>query len=175
MSKTVTITFNEEGENLSLDGIPAEIWARFRQNAQKDFPKAGEDAWAHYLSEIIMGVAGGTRDSKTVFMTDVPTANVEALEDTIRQTGRGWDEFHAYLLQAAVVPGSIRLINMVDRDKLHLGTFIATGLNPELFRYFKEASGHEIENVMAAIFDAAMSRGSITFTGSIPNYAEKPG
>lgn len=173
MSKTVTITFNEEGDNLSLDGIPADVWARFKENAKRDFPKAGEDAWAHYLSEIIMGQGGGTKDTKTVFMTDIPTENVEALDGILRQTGRSWDEFHAYLLMAAVRPGQIRLVNMVDPGKANYGTFIATGLKPEVFANIDKSTGIDFEKVMAAIFDGA-SQGTISIQGTIPDYAKQP-
>lgn len=148
MSTTVTIQFNDD----SLEGIPTEVWERFKTQAKAEFPQAGDDAWAHWLSEAILAVGGGTSEVKTYFMTDVPINIAKTLDDILSHADWTWERLHAYILQAASRPGHLRIINFTESPQ-NFGTFIATGIRPEAFGKLKANTGFTIENFLAVIFD----------------------
>lgn len=153
----------------SIEGIPEEVWKKFKEHAAKQFPSVPvEDAWAHWLSEAIMAIGGGNGKVTSILMTDVPIDNADAVERVLAQAEWTWDQFHAYLLRAAIHPGMVRIINFNDQPQ-NFGTFIATGLKPETFGKLRFHTGHEPEQVLAAIFDGA-AHGSIKFEGTIPPY-----
>ena len=167
---TVTLTINDGPEGGSIEGIPEDVWARFMERAKKQFPKEGQNAWSACLSEVIFSIAGGSRETITTFMTDIPVENHDTLEKLLQQTGFTWDKFHAYLLNAAMQPGSVRVINFPDKPE-KFGTVIITGIRPHVFPNIQAQTGMSVENLMAAIVNAADS-GKIGLTGDIPKNAE---
>src|SRR5258706_187379 len=123
--REIKVVINEGPDSDTLEGIPPEIWASFKERAKKNFKDRGDDAWAFFLSEVILAVGGGTDEVASYFMTDVPLANARALEDIFEQANLKWDLFHAYLLTVALKDKHLRIINFTGKD---FGTFIATGI-----------------------------------------------
>lgn len=160
MSKTIKLVIDETDEEVLLSGIPSEAWERFKQAAKKQFPKAGEDAWASFISEVIVAGSGGDTESVTYFMTGVPLENATALHNLLSQIGLTWDQFHYLLLSSAVVKDNFRLVNFKGE---HNGVFIATGLSKNTFDKIEKATGTSFEVVMGTLFVAA-DNGTITFS-----------
>lgn len=164
------LVINEDTKEASIAGIPDEIWEQFKVNAKVHFPDQKEDAWAAFLSEVILSVGGGTTDSETYFMTDIPRKNHEALGKIFGQAGWKFEQFHTYLLRIAVGPNMLRMINF-GTDKIAPGTLIVTGITPEAFRNIEESSKLSVEDIFAAVFNGA-AKGHVTFTGTPPTNAE---
>lgn len=163
MPQSVEIQVHEEGEIHRLTGIPDVAWERFRTAAKKHFPKAGEDAWAQFISEVIVAGSGGA-DAVTYFMTDVPRENAEAMEKILQNVGWSWDKFHAYLLRAVVQPGQVRLISFGETGQPdRYGTLIATGLKAETFEKLEAITKVSFERMIATILLAA-AEGTLRFT-----------
>lgn len=160
---TITVDDGDSGVEHSLSGIPSTAWERFRENAKAHFPKSGDDAWASFLSEVILSVSGGDA-SVTYFMTDVPRENAEALDAILKQMGFTWDKFHAYLLRSALKEAHTRVIRLVEPNgDIPYGVFIATGLKPELFAKIEQATGKSFEIVLGSILLAAQE-GTLQFS-----------
>lgn len=161
MPKTITLGISETDDQISIQGIPDEVWKQFKTNAKAQFPDSGEDAWASYLSEVIVS---GSKNSDTVtyFMTGVPRDNAKALEILLAQTKFTWDQFHAYLLHSAIKKDNFRLIRFHNGNQ-HDGVFIATGLDIKAFKKIEEATEKTFEQVMATFINAA-TNGTITFS-----------
>lgn len=157
MTKEITVTIKIDGDNHRLEGIPAEAWEAFKTESKHHFPDKGDDAWAAYLSSVIMA----TINSSSYFMTDVPKENAKAISDILGEVGWEWENFHAYLLRAAVIPGALNFVAMHD-DKQHFGTMIITGIRPSVFDKFKNITGHSIRKIFATMMIAA-ENGTITF------------
>lgn len=164
---SLTLTINEGKEGAEITGIPAEVWERFKVNAQKQFPES-TDAWAAFLSEVILSVGGGTNKVMTYFLTDVPVENADALEARLAQAEWQWDEFHTYLLQAALKPKAVRVISFKNEDGSRPpGTLIITGLRQAAFDQIEKKTGRTFEQVMGLFFHAA-SIGEVTVSGEFP-------
>lgn len=167
MAHKITITVDEDGGGLthSLSGIPAEAWEKFCETAKIEFGrKHGEDAWAAFLSEVIMAASGGD-ETVTYFMTDVPRDKAEALSAVVGQAGFTWDRLHAYFLHSAPLANHFRIISMINEEnpKEHkLGTFVVTGLDPIAFHKIEKATGKSFEQVMGSLLIAA-TEGTISF------------
>jgi hypothetical protein len=161
--KELTLTINED----SIEGVPEEIWEKFKERTKINFPNRGDDAWAFFISEVILAVGGGTNEVASYFMTDVPLKNAKALEDIFAQANLKWDLFHAYLLTVAVRDKHLRIINFTGEDRQEFGTFIATGIPMKALAQIEQVSGASVEDFMAALFLAA-SEGTITLTGNMP-------
>src|SRR5260221_4382663 len=168
----VKLTINEGPEGNTIDDIPSDIWSNFKERAKKNFPDRGDDAWAYFLSEVILAVGGGTNEVVSYFMTDVPIANARALEDALAQANLKWDIFHAYLLTVAVKRANLRIINFSSPERQEFGTFIATGIPLNSFAQIEKVSGGSFEDFMAALF-LASSEGIITLTGEMPKRNEQ--
>ena len=163
MPQQIDITVSESGDTHKLSGIPDIAWTKFSEAAKKHFPDAGEDAWARFLSEVIVAGSGGA-DTVTYFMTDVPRDHAEAIEAILRQVGWSWDGFHAYLLRSAFKPSHFRIVSLSDTGKPDfMGTFIATGLKPEVFSNIEKSTGVSFERIMGTIL-LACSEGTLRFT-----------
>jgi hypothetical protein len=168
--KEVKLIINEGPDGNTIEDIPAEFWANFKERCKVNFPDRGDDAWAYFISEVILAVGGGTEAVTSYFMTDVPRANAEALEDTLAQANLKWDMFHAYLLHIATKPRHLRVINFNGNEQ---GTFIATGVPMKAFDAIEKASGAGVEDFMAALFTAA-NEGQITLSGNMPKREDLP-
>ena len=163
MPQLVEIQVDDDGEVHKLSGIPDVAWERFTKAAKKHFPKAGDDAWAQFLSEVIIAGSGGA-DTVTYFMTDVPKENAEAMEGMLNNVGWSWDKFHAYMLRAVVQPGQFRLVSFGETGQPdRYGTFIATGLKAETFSKLEAITKVSFERMMATVLLAA-AEGTLRFT-----------
>jgi hypothetical protein len=163
MPQLVEIQVNEDGETHRLSGIPDVAWERFTKAAEKHFPKAGKDAWAQFLSEVIVAGSGGA-DAVTYFMTDVPRANAEAMEKLLANVGWSWDKFHAYLLRAVAIDNSCRLIAFGETGQPdRYGTLIITGIKQEAWANLERVSGTSVERLMAT-FMLAATEGTLRFS-----------
>jgi hypothetical protein len=165
--QVITIQIGEDGPKHELSGIPALAWDRFSAAAKLQFPKQGEDAWAAFLSEVIMAISGGDK-TVTYFMTGVPAENAAAIHGLLQQIGFTWDRFHAYLLRASVLPNNLRLVNFSRRPEdgdnaQKYGTVIITGIDPVAFSKTEDAVGHSFEQVMGTVL-AAAAVGTLTFS-----------
>lgn len=162
MPQRLDIGVNETGDVHKIDGIPDIAWKKFAAAAKIHFPDAGEDAWARFLSEVIVAGSGGA-DTVSFFMTDVPREYAEDLANIFDQVRWSWDRFHAYLLRSAHEPGMLRLISLSDTGKQdHMGTFIATGLKRETFDKMEAATGVSFERIMGTLL-LACAEGTLTF------------
>lgn len=159
MELKVIVDDNEGGG--TIEGIPPEAWARFKNAAKVQFPDAGDDAWARFLSEVIMAGAGGDDKFVTYFMTSVPLEYATALHSILNQVQFSWDKFHAYLLHSAAKQDNFRVVRFHDTD--HMGTFLALGIDPVLYTKVQEATGKSFEIVMAT-FLAAAANGTLKFS-----------
>jgi hypothetical protein len=161
MTQQINITVGEgdTSEVVTLNGIPADMWTRFKEHAALQFPSSGELGWAQYLSEVI-AAAGGGDEMLSYFMTKVPVKYGQALADHLSQVSLTWPEFHALLLRTAVMDHQLRLSTF--RDSGHTGVFIMMGINPEWFTKVEEAAGKGFEAVMATILFSA-GNGSLVF------------
>ncbi len=159
-TKTLRIVVDENEDGGTVEGIPAEAWNRFRDAAKRQFPDAGDDAWARFLSEVIMAGAGGDDNFVTYFMTSVPIEYARALHEELNHVQFSWDKFHAYLLHSAVKQGNFRMVRF--HDTANMGTFIGVGLDPKMFDKVQEVTGKPFEIVMATLF-AAASNGTLKF------------
>lgn len=168
--KPITLTIDIDGEKHTIEDIPAEAWGRFKEAAKKQFPKSGDDAWAAFLSEVIVAGSGGDGETVTYFMTDVPVNSAIAMQKALEQIGvDSWDRFHAYLLRAVSIPDMLRIINFIvpEGGSQQFGTFIATGLDPQTFSKLEEAvKGESFERIMAT-FLAAARDGTLEFKQDI--------
>lgn len=166
----VFIQINEGPDGAKLDGIPTDVWNRFREHAKNQFPSAGDDAWAQFLSEVILAVAGGTTGENAVatyFMTDIPKANYVALAERLESAQLKFEELHARMLVSATVDKALRVIAFNDPSKPVMeqfpGIFIVTGLKTDAFTRFEEnnkgndGKPYSFEHLMAAFFNAAMN------------------
>lgn len=162
MPQSIDITVSESGETHKLSGIPDIAWEKFTAAAKLHFPDAKEDAWARFLSEVIVAGSGGA-DTVTYFMTDVPRDLAEKMEGRLKQVGWSWDRFHAYLLRSVAEETQFKLISFSDTGKQdHMGTFIATGLKPEVFSKIAQVTGVSFERIMGTILFAC-SEGTLRF------------
>lgn len=162
MSQSIEIKVSEDGPKHTLEGVPDVAWEKFCAAAKIQFPKEGEDAWAKFLSEVIMSGAGGA-DTVTYFMTGVPRENASAVADMFGQVGWSWDRFHVYLLKSAVKKGQLHLLSFsAPGDTENFGTFIATGLKPATFTKLQETIGVSFERIMGTLLLAAAD-GTLTF------------
>ncbi len=160
-TRTLRIVVDDGSDGGTIEGIPAEAWDRFKSAAALQFPDAGEDAWARFLSEVVMAGAGGDNDFVTYFMTSVPLEYATALHNILNQVKFSWDKFHAYLLHSAVKNDNFRIVRFHDTG--NMGTFVAVGLDPQLYSKVEEATGKSFEIVMATVL-AAAANGTITFS-----------
>jgi hypothetical protein len=163
--QTIEIGIEEDGEVHRLTGIPQVAWERFCENAKRQFPKHGDDAWAAYLSEVVVAVSGGDQEKVTYFMTDVPRPYAEAVHRAFAQIGLTWDRFHAYLINAAVKPDNLRLVRFHPKDgeEQKFGTLIVAGVPHEVFAKFEGAvEGKTFEGIVATLFLAA-ENGTLKF------------
>lgn len=168
--QTVNITAGNgpNAETVSIDGIPIEIWERFKTNAQRQFPKDGDLAWAAYLSEVIVAGSGTDGESVSFFMTKVPKKFALAIQRLLSQVSLTWDQFHRKLLKAAATPQNVRLTNFTNSP--HTGMYIAMGLDPALFKKVEDIAGVSFERVMATVFISA-ELGNLDF-GPNPVFVE---
>lgn len=161
----ITLTISVDGVDNKIEDIPAVAWERFKEAAKKQFPKNGDDAWAAFLSEVIVAGSGGDSESVTYFMTGVPLAMATAIHNLLTQINfTSWDQFHAYLLQASVQENAVRLVNFIpepgkDRE---WGTLIVTGLHSDTFRNVEAQAGVSFERAFGTILNAARY-GKFTF------------
>lgn len=167
-----TLRVNEGPEGASIDDIPQQIWDRFLENSKQHFPKEGENAWAAVLSEVIFAIAGGNDKTVTTFMTDIPRANADAIEDVLAQVNLTWDRFHAYMLNAALKPGHIQLANFPDKPE-QMGMLIILGIRPFVFQHIEQSVNMTLTQLVAGIINAADNGGKIVFTALPPE--TKPG
>lgn len=158
MTKEIIVTIKIDGDNHKLEGIPSEAWEAFKLESKHHFPDKGEDAWAAYLSSVIMS----TINSSSYFMTDVPKENAAAISKLLNEIGWEWENFHAYLLRAAVIPGALNFVALHD-DKQNFGTVVITGIRPSVFEKLKTATGHSVTKILATMMIAA-EEGTITFS-----------
>lgn len=158
-SHVVKVIVDDNEESSSIEGIPTEAWLRFKEASKLQFPEAGEDAWARFLSEVIMAGAGGDKNFVTYFMTSVPLKFAESIHAVLDQVKFTWDKFHAYLLHSASKPNNMRVVRFHGEDT---GTFVIAGVDPAAFDKIEKATGRSFENVMATLF-AAAADGTITF------------
>ncbi len=152
---------DKDGEGYAeIEGIPTEAWQRFKENAKVQFPKSGDDAWASFLSEVIVAGSGGDGENVTYFMTGVPITYAQAIQRLFQQVELSWEQFHAILLQTAVLPDQFRITRFHGE---HKGIFIALGLDPAAFANMQDKTQHSFEVVMSTLLAAAAS-GTITFS-----------
>lgn len=156
-TQTINISAGDETpEVVNLAGIPLDIWERFKANAERQFPKDGDLAWAAYLSEVIVAAGGGDGETVSYFMTKVPTAYALEIQNQLSQVGMTWTQFHAYLLRAAsFAPNNLRLANFSQSG--HTGVFIALGVDPQTFLNVEEQTGTGFERVMATVLATAQA------------------
>lgn len=159
MSQTINIAVGDQGEVVTLSGIPADMWTRFKERSEKQFPTNEGMGWAQYLSEVIAAV-GGENDNASYFMTNVPIDYVNALAAHLAQVEMTWNEFHALLLRTALVGKQLRIANFKDSGSD--GVFIALGVDPSWFKRVEEVTGRGFEAVMATILFSA-GNGSLAF------------
>lgn len=157
INKEITVTIKIDGDNHHLEGIPLEAWEAFKTESKHHFPEKGDDAWAAYISSVIMA----TINSSSYFMTDVPRENAAAMTAALNEVGWEWENFHAYLLRAAVIPGALNIISLHD-NKQNFGTVVITGIRDSVFKKLQDATGHSIRKILAT-FILAAEQGSITF------------
>lgn len=163
MTQTINITAGEgdTADTVVLNGIPAEIWAKFKEHAQRQFPANGELAWAAFLSEVIVAAGGGDGETVSYFMTKVPWTNAQKMADLLANVSLTWEQFHAYLLRAvAVSDTNVRLLNFTNTNKS--GTVIALGIDPLVFENIQQATGKTPEIVLATVL-ASAANGALSF------------
>lgn len=156
MTQTIEIKAGSGSQTdaVSLDGIPIDIWEKFKANAQRQFPKDGDLAWAAYLSEVIVAGSGGDGETVSYFMTKVPKRFALAVQRVLANVRLTWDQFHlAFLNAAAIAPQNVRFTNFQNTP--HTGMYIAMGLNPAMFKKVEEVAGVSFERVMASILISA--------------------
>lgn len=161
MPDNITITIETDGRNFNLKGIPEQAFLTFVEKSKQHFPDAGEDAWASVLTDVILAMT--THES--YFMTDIPKENSLALEDTLARVGWSFDQFHAYLLHAAIKPGALRIVSFHEEDvaKVQTGTLIITGLRKTTFDKLEKVTGSTTESVMGLMF-TGFENGQITIS-----------
>ena len=150
----ITVGSGDTEEQVILAGIPSDIWDRFKAKAALQFPSQGELGWAAYLSEVIVA-AGGEGDVRSYFMTKVPGEYADAVAAHLAQVSLTWEQFHAYMLRSAIVPGQLRMTNFRGSEKM--GMLICLGLDPNVFGKVQEQTGQTFEVVMATILASAQA------------------
>lgn len=163
VGKTLRIVVDDGTDGGTIEGIPSEAWDRFRAAAKLQFPDAGEDAWARFLSEVVIAGAGGDDKLVTYFMTGVPIQYAQAVHTLLENVQFTWDKFHAYLLHASIIPDNVRMVRFHNDEQKNTGVFMAFGLDKNAFAKVEDATGRSFETVMATLLGAA-AVGTLTFS-----------
>ena len=96
----------------TVDGIPADLWARFVERATETMPEKGADAWASVLSEVVASMGGGG-STHTLIMTDIPNSAADALDAIAAEVDESPDGLIAQLYRYADA-GALHLVRMHD-------------------------------------------------------------
>lgn len=96
----------------TVDGIPADLWARFVERATEIMPEKGADAWASVLSEVVASMGGGG-STHTLIMTDIPNSAADALDAVAAEVDESPDGLIAQLYRYADA-GALHLVRMHD-------------------------------------------------------------
>lgn len=96
----------------TVDGIPADLWARFVERATEIMPEKGADAWASVLSEVVASTGGGG-STHTLIMTDIPNSAADALDAVAAEVDESPDGLIAQLYRYADA-GALHLVRMHD-------------------------------------------------------------
>lgn len=160
--ETITIQVGVDGNTFSLEDIPLDAWLTFQERAKVQFPQHKEEAWAAFLSEVIVSVAGGDGTRRSYFMTDVPEEIAIEMDRIMSMVGWTWDKFHAYLLRS-VQKEQLHIISLHEEDgkAQNFGTVIVSGIRPEVFsRLEAQHKDLTIEKFMGTLF-LAMAEGEM--------------
>lgn len=162
MPQQVEVTINIDGTDHRLSGIPTEAWEAFKQQSKIHFPDAKDDAWANFISEIIVAAVS----HESYILTDIPPNNSKAMDEILKQVNWTQEQFHVYLLKAALIKDALRLVSFHDA-KQEFGTIIVTGIRPSTFEKIENTLGVPVESFLGILIDG-LENGEIKFT---PNEA----
>lgn len=132
-----------------LSGIPEDAWEAFERNAKVHFPDAGDNAWAHMISEIIVASIGRS----TFILTDIPEKNNLAFEALLKRVNWAPDQFFVYLLTAAVKNNLLRILSFIDQPQ-EFGTIIITGIRPSTLNKLEQQVGVTTEDYFGLLLNA---------------------
>lgn len=162
MPQQVEVTITVNGTDHKLSGIPLEAWEAFKQQSKIHFPDAKDDAWANFISEIIVAAVS----HESYILTDIPPNNSKAMDTILSQVNWTQEQFHVYLLKSALIKDALRIISFHDK-KQEFGTLVVTGIRPSTFEKIEKVTGVNVENFFGILIDG-LENGDVQFT---PNEA----